>query len=408
MKASLVASCLCLSFFLSGLSAAPKSARSMKQSSVATPFNLRSVFFVTPNLGYAVGERGTIIKTSDAGASWSPQNGSTTQILTSVYFVDEKIGYAVGTHAVGLHPNRTGAVILKTINGGATWTHQSSGVNGDLRAVFFLNEVRGYAVGSGGLALATTDGGEIWTRMQVENRSSLNSLFFTADGEGFAVGSGGALLRLAPDDSVWVHLESPTRATLKAVYMSNNGLGYAVGAHGTILRSVDGGGTWSVQPSLTDADLNGLHFFNDTVGYIVGVRGQVLRKSAEDWVPLRGVPQSSLSSVRFSPSGEAHVAGNHGALLRIAPGGLVLATPMLPSFGLWGAQGIWYTLPVSVDVHLQFFDVRGRKMLSRFYKNQEAGRHTLTWAELGMRPGAYLLRFQAGDLTKSQKIFISL
>ena len=63
-------------------------------------------------VGYVVGATGTILKTSDAGASWQPQDSGTTGVLRDVHFVDLDNGYVVGD----------GGIILKTTTGGEKQT----------------------------------------------------------------------------------------------------------------------------------------------------------------------------------------------------------------------------------------------------------------------------------------------
>ena len=46
-------------------------------------------------VGWAVGESGTIFKTSNSGATWQLQS-SQSYLLYDLYFVTDKIGYAVG------------------------------------------------------------------------------------------------------------------------------------------------------------------------------------------------------------------------------------------------------------------------------------------------------------------------
>ncbi len=77
---------------------------------------LSDVFFSDENTGYAVGhtwgiqvDNGIILKTTDGGENWTDQS-SGTKALNSVFFTNENSGYIVGN---------TGT-ILKTTNGGAT------------------------------------------------------------------------------------------------------------------------------------------------------------------------------------------------------------------------------------------------------------------------------------------------
>ncbi len=111
--------------------------------------SLQSVFFPSPNIGYAVGWDGTIIKTNDSGTNWTVLSSGNKNDFNSVFFIDPNTGYAVGGSGT----------ILKTTNGGTSWTGMSSGSTNDLSAVFFTNANTGYTVGINGTILATNDGG---------------------------------------------------------------------------------------------------------------------------------------------------------------------------------------------------------------------------------------------------------
>ena len=79
---------------------------------------LNSVFFVG-NIGYVVGDSGTILKTIDKGDSWISQISGTPEVLESVCFINEDTGYVAGG----------GGIILKTIDGGINWISQISGTS---------------------------------------------------------------------------------------------------------------------------------------------------------------------------------------------------------------------------------------------------------------------------------------
>lgn len=60
--------------------------------------------------GWAVGDNGTILKTTDGGNTWGLQTSGTTESLQSVHFINTQTGYIVGTNGV----------ILKTVTGGGS------------------------------------------------------------------------------------------------------------------------------------------------------------------------------------------------------------------------------------------------------------------------------------------------
>src|SRR5205814_1458906 len=58
---------------------------------------LQAVSFTNVNTGNAVGEGGTILRTTDGGATWKQQSSGTTHWLYGVFFTDANTGTAVGS-----------------------------------------------------------------------------------------------------------------------------------------------------------------------------------------------------------------------------------------------------------------------------------------------------------------------
>jgi photosystem II stability/assembly factor-like uncharacterized protein len=70
--------------------------------------NLRGVFLLDSGVGYAVGEGGTILKSTDAGMTWNALVSGTTRALYDLYFFNDNEGLAVGDNGL----------ILRTTDGG--------------------------------------------------------------------------------------------------------------------------------------------------------------------------------------------------------------------------------------------------------------------------------------------------
>ena len=152
-----------------------------------TSNDLYSVYFPDVNTGYVVGERGTILKTTDGGTLWTQLNSGTVKNLNSVSFTDLNTGYIVGDSGC----------ILKTINGGSTWTLQSSGTSFSLRSVHFPVDGIGYAVGDS-MMLSTKNGGVTWTGKSLADGLldfRLNFVYFVNADTGFATASQGWVYR---------------------------------------------------------------------------------------------------------------------------------------------------------------------------------------------------------------------
>jgi photosystem II stability/assembly factor-like uncharacterized protein len=99
-------------------------------------------------------------KNDKSNSSWTNLFYSNTITdLNSVYFTDDNAGYIAGYNET-LIPYSVSAVILKTINGGDTWTATQIEKGGSLKSVYFPDVNIGYAVGEDGTILKTTTRGE--------------------------------------------------------------------------------------------------------------------------------------------------------------------------------------------------------------------------------------------------------
>ena len=120
------------------------------------------IWFVDARVGWAVNSNGHILKTTDAGASWTRQFAAGVY-LRCVGFANERVGW-VGTLAA----NR---LLFHTADGGATW-RQVTGLPPDapvkVCGVAVVNDQVVYVAGSNEpldppRTTKTLDGGRTWT-----------------------------------------------------------------------------------------------------------------------------------------------------------------------------------------------------------------------------------------------------
>ena len=158
---------------------------------------LNAVAELDSQTAIAVGDGGTMLRTTDAGLTWTVQTSGTTNTLRGVSFADASTGWAVGD----------AGTILRTGDGGLTWTDQFSG-SYRFWAVSFVDANIGTAV-SDGTILRTTDGGDAWVvQYRDEHAVSLFGVAFVDAKTGAAVGydfdGGGALiLRTTDGGETW-------------------------------------------------------------------------------------------------------------------------------------------------------------------------------------------------------------
>ncbi|WP_083748466.1 YCF48-related protein [Pelomonas sp. KK5] len=109
-------------------------------------------FFVDGSTGWSVGANGTILKTADGGAHWTPQSSGVDIALRSVRFADASNGWIQGDYGALLH----------TTDGGTTWAVSELPGN-VLNASLQVLDARTLFVKAGsGQLVSSTDAGLTW------------------------------------------------------------------------------------------------------------------------------------------------------------------------------------------------------------------------------------------------------
>ncbi len=135
--------------------------------------------------GWIVGDTaGQILRTLD-GNDWSYVNAGTPWILRDIHFTPNGIGVAVG---------HEGSIVRSSDGDGTTWSSISSSTKGNLMAIAFSGELKGWIVGAGGQILHTLDGGQTWAAQDSGTYTNLTGVCFSSPTAGWAVGAGGMLL----------------------------------------------------------------------------------------------------------------------------------------------------------------------------------------------------------------------
>jgi photosystem II stability/assembly factor-like uncharacterized protein len=132
---------------------------------------------------------GTLLHTTDGGASWGPVDTGSAEILFAVEFADAQRGVAVGSFGE----------IVTTADGGATWSiAQSPHPPSWMYDVTVLDDTHGWAVGFDGRVASDLGAGGVWVAHDTGVHEQLNGVFFLDPDRGWAVGAGGRILRVVP------------------------------------------------------------------------------------------------------------------------------------------------------------------------------------------------------------------
>jgi len=230
-----------------------------------------------------------------AFSGWDLQPSSTTANLYDVTANHGNIDMAWACGAQG--------TILFTSNGGATWIPRESGTTNDLYGIAF-HEIAGgpvVAVGAGGTILRTTDQGLTWTALPSGTTATLRSV---SDFGMLIAGDEGTILEGNSLGTIWTPMSSGTTADLFSICGSFRT--YAVGESGTIL--VHELSVWSPRNSGTTADLFGTPLFG-AANYIVGDGGLILHSSngGAAWSPQAVGTAAAFRDIQFSTNSATHL-----------------------------------------------------------------------------------------------------
>ncbi len=251
-------------------------------SNVPTRSNLNAVDAVG-NLVWAVGHDGTILHSADGGETWvvqrhdpwhppsddmafDPRQGMP---LLDVLMLDAQNGLAVGAFSL----------ILRTSDGGATWTETS--IRGDAAAAAAAAaDVAAKAVDDDSETAAGAD--VDWNfddadlELEEESDPHLNAIARTGDGSLFIVAERGAGFRSRDNGQTWERLQLPYQGSMFGVLGYDGQRVLAFGMRGNAFESNDLGNTWNAIDTGTELSLMGGDVLPDGGAALVGANGVVL------------------------------------------------------------------------------------------------------------------------------------
>ncbi len=279
---------------------------------------------------------GAISRTSDGGVNWS-----------TLPFFDNAL-YALNFPAnqtnTGYAAGYTG-IIIKTTDGGDSWTVQSSGTTNTLYGVAFADELTGYAVGEGGTVLKTFTGGEI----------PVEFTLFNAKLEG---------------NEVMLSWQTSTETNNSGFFIQRKaGRGWEnvgfVQGYGTSTETQD----YSYKDNLTELNYRGKIYYR---------LNQVDYDGSENY--------SSTTEVTYDPK------PNDYALDQNYP------NPFNP------VTSIEYSLPKGSNVKLVVYDLLGNEVETLVDEYKPAGIYSVKFDGSELTSGIYIYRLQAGDFISTKRM----
>jgi len=249
--------------------------------------NLHKVQFAGTQTGYAAGDNGTLLKTTDSGASWQILNTNTSENLLSLSVLDANTIFAGGT----------GGLIIKSVDAGVNWLNLNTNLSQDIVDVQILSNNLVYAVPwheigtQNSVLLKTLDGGNTWSSIDLGYVIPVTGIHFENENTGYINNCDGVLgqvLYTNDGGNSVTTLFTSDIGTFNDFYVSNHNKIWIVGkdmrvgrrlvrAYISLFEADNTNGTYSASDFFGNSAENYAIDFVDNTGYVVGKNGSILK-----------------------------------------------------------------------------------------------------------------------------------
>jgi len=381
--------------------------------SLVTSNLYHGVFFVNSNTGFIVGDNGSLLKTTNAGAEWIIKNSGTSYALHKVIFINTEVGLIVGENGT----------VLRSVNAGDNWTAIPTGlpnnVSGNCNRITFANENTGFIASCSGI-LKSTNSGLNWSLIYPTSTYLFGFNFVNAN-TGMAIGDNATVIRTTNGGLNWSPVSlSGFNFQLCGITSTNENLFYIVGgtegSSATMLRTTNFGNEWILMNTPATNRLNTIQFANAVTGYAVGHNGTILKStnSGINWVKQTINTTRDLWDISVISPLEAVTTGKSGGIYRTNTGGLtglVSNNSILPEkFDLYQnypnpfnpSTTIKFDLAQSSKVVLKVYNIKGEEVANLVENTFSAGRYSIDWNAASFNSGTYFYKLETvqGILTK--------
>jgi len=391
----------------------------------------RCIFIDTLN-GWAGGDSGVIIRTTNGGNSWSIQYFNPVLQVTDLQFINQNTGYGIANDF-----NTARTTILSTTNSGLNWNStQFFDSSVALTSVYYMNSSTGFVAGYIGSFYKTTNGGTSWTKCNtIQNGfASYPVLKLTFYNSQYGLGCGGrfdfaGVIWSTTDGGLNWSVKDTTAEPQFDIKFYNYPDAYACGGDlefgGTVSKSLNAGATWK----------------DSTLGFFGTSMALAFRNASECWVPMgfAGTWMHSIDSTRtwsivpatdssgvydalFVNENRGWACGQYGSIYKFVSliGIKKIQTNIPVNYYLYQnypnpfnpATRIRFNIPGMnpADVKLFIFDITGREIASIVNEKLEPGEYETEWNATSFSSGVYFCRLSvtggAGEFTSTKKMVL--
>ncbi len=312
---------------------------------VPTNQYLKSVCFTDSLYGWAAGDSGTIIHTTNGGVTWTKQDSHSYNEISDIFFLNRNLGWASSLNYTN---TPYGTLLLKTTNGGNDWTgYQYPAENIFISCILFRDSLTGWMGGMPHALLKTINGGIDWKQSAVDTSIlaffPVLSIKFYDDKYGYASGGmfdiAGVIWRTSDGGEKWYAIDASEAPADEVhglhLFDSLNVIGaggdpdfgFGVG----MIRTSDGGLHWNyeeldVQGNATDIDFRN----NSEVWAPLGPNRKFIYSlnAGSTWKWILTPDSTAIFDVVFPDSLHGFAVGQEGAVLKYKPRIVPSVTPI--------------------------------------------------------------------------------
>jgi photosystem II stability/assembly factor-like uncharacterized protein len=336
---------------------------------------LRDISFADISNGMAVGYNGVIYKTNNAGISWNKVVHSPgSPGFFSVFYLDSENALLGSLD------------LIRTTDGGSSWFTVYSPSMGTIQGISFPDMVSGVAVGSQGvnsnaLIIKTSNGGMSWTEDPVFF-PGLYDVCFTDLNHGTAVGRNGTILRT-------INYSLPVQFTSFTAEVISGGveLGWRTASE------INNRG-FEVQRKIPEGEWVIISFKTGA-----GTTSEISNYSFLDKPEITGEYYYRLKQIDFNGSfeysDEVSVYFNYAEKFSLKQN---YPNPFNP------ITRITFSIPEDTKVTLVVYDILGNEIKNLVNDNFSAGSYDLDFNAGSLASGIYFYKLSAGKYSETKKL----
>ena len=258
--------------------------------------------FINPDTGWACGQSGAVIKTTNGGDDWSISQTPVTNLLLKIHSYNGQVVICTGYDGI----------ILRSTDGGENFVQVASGVGTgtDLWGVQMVNDTLGWVCGMNQTLLKTTDAGQTWQQVYPGLNQHYWSLDFLNEQYGIIAAGGGKVLKTTDGGNSWQQRLTGDNRPLYTIDLIDSLHIAAAGEYGNQIQyeggknvySSDGGESWILNPDIpTYDDANWIEYVDIDTGYSINLNYGIYKTTnrGQSWVGVGGGGQWHIDMVGY-------------------------------------------------------------------------------------------------------------